>query len=76
MYIKFTKEGGVLRILDKCEGLLLIEDRKNFKVEENGHVFLLTQNYEDAMEFYLAEKEKAVPAPTGTDKNKNYPVRV
>lgn len=56
-----------MRILDKCEGLLLIEDRKNFKVEENGHVFLLTQNYDDAMEFYLAEKEKAVPVGAGTD---------
>lgn len=34
------------------------------------------KDFYNAMEFYLAEKEKAVPAPTGTDQKENYPVRV
>lgn len=47
-----------------------------FVVEDSTGFVFLTQDFYDAMEFYLAEKEKAVPVGAGTDKKENYPVRV
>lgn len=49
----------ILKILDENNGLKLIEDHGNFSVKKGEHVFLLTRDYELAIETYLRMKRSA-----------------